>query len=59
MRELYIEGVATRDGPESGIGTREGAGGHPRPRQALRAPASRMYALEGEQHDERGTVTHP
>lgn len=25
MRELYIEGVATHDDPESGAGTREGA----------------------------------
>lgn len=26
MRELYIEGVAIHDDPESGAGTREGAG---------------------------------
>ena len=26
MRELYIEGVATRDGPESCAGVREGGG---------------------------------
>jgi len=26
MEELYVEGVATRDGPESCVGVREGAG---------------------------------
>ena len=26
MRELYIEGVAIHDGPESCVGVREGAG---------------------------------
>jgi RNA-directed DNA polymerase len=26
MRELYIEGVATRDGPKSCVGVREGVG---------------------------------
>ena len=58
MKELYVEGLASHDGPESCAGVREGAGealtgahagGANEPRNVL-SPGCRRRVLSGRQH---------
>ena len=58
MEELYVEGVATHDGPESCVGAREGAGEALTGARAGRAiePRNHQFGVPTLSHEAEGNI---